>query len=114
MKKVIVCCFVALVGVFSLSSCGGGGYTEESKASMKETCSGLMKISYTDADASTICDCYINKLVEKYPKAEFTPEQNTACMDECSAGYKTKMEAEMEAQEAAMPADTTMTPAPAE
>lgn len=100
MKKSIVIAFAALVGIVSLSSCGGG-WTEENKASMKDTCSSLMTLSYDEADATAICDCYITKLVEKYPKADFTPEQNQAEMDSCSVGYKTASEKQAEAEAAA-------------
>jgi len=110
MKKSIVIAFVALVGIVSLSSCGGG-WTEENKASMKETCSSLMTLSYDEADATAICDCYINNLVEKYPKADFNPEQNQAEMDACSANYKTASEKQAEADAAAAAAaDTTAAP----
>jgi hypothetical protein len=100
MKKSIVIAFAALVGIVSLSSCGGG-WTEENKASMKETCAGLMKLSYDEADATAICDCYITSLVEKFPKADFNPEQNQAEMDGCAANYKTTAEKEAEAAAAA-------------
>jgi len=100
MKKSIVFALIALVGVVSLSSCGGG-WTEENKTSMKETCSSLMKISYDEADATAICDCYITGLVEKYPKADFNPDQNMAEMDACSANYKTTYDKEQEAAAAA-------------
>lgn len=105
MKKVIVYSFIALVGVFALSSCGGGGYTEESKAQLKDLCATGMKMTYTEADAASICDCYVNKLIEKYPTADFTPEQNVACMDECSATYKTQADQEAEAAAAQAAAD---------
>ena len=52
-----------------------------------------MEIAYPN-DAKSICDCYIDKLVAKYPKADFTPEQNSAIMDECSADAKKKAEEE--------------------
>jgi hypothetical protein len=108
MKKSIVFAFVAFAGAAILSSCGGG-WTDENKASMKETCSGLMKISYDETDATAICDCYINNLVQKYPKADFNPEQNQAEMDSCSTGYKTTFDKEQEAAAAAAAAavDTT-------
>ena len=108
MKKQIVVSLMALVGIFALSSCGGG-WTEENKVSMKNTCSTLMKISYDEADATAICTCYIDNLVKKYPKADFTPEQNTAEMDSCSSQYKSTFDKQMEAEAAAAAAqDTTM------
>lgn len=100
MKKSIVIAFAALVGIVSLSSCGGG-WTEDNKTSMKETCSSLMKLSYDEADAVAICDCYISNLVEKYPKADFNPDQNMAEMDACSSEYKTAYEKQTEAEAAA-------------
>lgn len=78
----------AIVTTLSFTSCGGG-WTPESKKASTESCTSLMEIVYPD-DAKTICDCYVNKLVEKFPKADFTPEQNTAAMDECSADAKKK------------------------
>jgi len=100
MKKSIVIAFAALVGIVSLSSCGGG-WTEDNKTSMKETCSSLMKLSYEETDAVAICDCYINNLVEKYPKADFNPDQNMAEMDACSANYQSTYEKQLAAEEAA-------------
>jgi len=90
--KKITLSAVALATVVSLSSCGGG-WSEETKKSSKEFCTTMMEISYPD-DAATICECYIEKLVAKYPKADFTPEQNTAIMDECSEPAKKKAEEE--------------------
>ncbi|MFY7861546.1 MAG: hypothetical protein ACOVP5_04905 [Chitinophagales bacterium] len=104
---------IAVCGVFALSSCGGG-WTEENKTQMKDTCSSLMKIRYDEADATAICSCYIDGLVKKYPNADFTPEQNTAEMDACSGNYKTTFEKQ---SEAAGSMDTMMegeTTAPAE
>lgn len=87
MKKFL---FTVAAGVLAMvfTSCGGG-WTEESKKSSKETCSSLMEIAYPD-DAVTICDCYVNKLVEQHPKADQTQEQAAAIMDECSADAKKK------------------------
>lgn len=103
MKKQFAVTFIALFGALALSSCGGG-WTEEKKTDMKNTCSGLMKINFDDADAVAICDCYINGLVQKFPKAGFTPDQNQAEMDACSANYKSIFDKKMEAQAAAMEA----------
>ncbi len=69
-----------------------GGWTEENKVSMTETCTALMSLSYDEADGMAICDCYMQSLVRKYPKADFTPEQNQAEMDACSANYMTSAE----------------------
>ncbi|MFN0031011.1 MAG: hypothetical protein ACKVOR_02515 [Flavobacteriales bacterium] len=94
MKKML---FAAAVAVsFTFASCGGG-WNEENKKSLKDTCTMLEKMSYDKADAGKICDCYIENLVKKYPDGDFTPEQNTAEMDACSKGYKTESEKSMEA-----------------
>lgn len=87
MKKFFFAFSAALVAM-AFTSCGGG-WTDESKKSYKETCTGLMEIAYPE-DAASICDCYVNKLVEKHPKADQTPEQATVIMDECSADAKKK------------------------
>lgn len=88
--------FLAGAALVSLASCGGG-WDEESKKSMKETCTSLQSIIYPD-DAASICDCYVNKLVEQYPNADMTPDQSGAVLDECSADAKAKAEAESEAK----------------
>jgi len=93
MKKSIAL-FFAACGIVALSSCGGG-WTEENKTSMKETCTSLQEIIYPD-DAKAICDCYVDKLVAQYPKADMTPEQTTAVLEECSADAKKKAEEEAE------------------
>jgi hypothetical protein len=87
MKKIFFA-VVAVAFTVAFTSCGGG-WTPETKESSHKICMIGMEISYPD-DAKSICDCYVNKLVEKYPKADFTPEQNTAIMDECSADAKKK------------------------
>jgi len=73
---------------FSFTSCGGG-WTPESKKQAAESCTSMMEIVYPD-DAKTICDCYVSKLAEKYPKADQTAEQSNTIMDECSADAKKK------------------------
>jgi hypothetical protein len=94
MKKMIYTGLsVALVIV--LQSCGSKGWTTEAKESAHKICKMGMDISYPD-DSQTICDCYIGKLAEKYPKADQTPDQSTALMDECSADAKKKADAEFE------------------
>jgi hypothetical protein len=80
----------------AFTSCGGG-WTEESKKSYNETCTSMMEIVYPD-DAKTICDCYVNKLAEKYPKADMTPDQASTIMDECSADAKKKADEAFEKQ----------------
>lgn len=84
----------------SLASCGGG-WNEESKASANKICKMGMEISYPD-DAATICDCYVNKLVTKFPKADQTPEQSSALMDECSADAKKKADEKFQMEMDAM------------
>ncbi|MDZ4752720.1 MAG: hypothetical protein SGI87_13970 [Flavobacteriales bacterium] len=93
MKKTILLSLAVMIVSVSLISCGGG-WTEENKTDMKSTCGTLMKMSFTDEDAATICDCYIEGLVKKYPKADFTPEQNSAEIDACSADATKKKEEE--------------------
>lgn len=94
MKKMIYTGLVfALVVV--LQSCGSKGWTPESKESAHKICKLGMGISYPD-DAQSICDCYVGKLAEKYPKADQTAEQSTALMDECSADAKKKADSEFE------------------
>jgi len=87
MKKFFFGIAVSVI-TLSLASCGGG-WNEESKASATKICKMGMEISYPD-DAATICDCYVSKLVAKYPKADQTPEQSSTLMDECSADAKKK------------------------
>lgn len=79
---------LAVVFTVSFTSCGGG-WTPETKKQAAESCTSMMEIVYPD-DAKTICDCYVNKLAEKYPKADQTAEQANTIMDECSADAKKK------------------------
>lgn len=88
--------FFAAAATLALTSCGGG-WSEENKTSMKETCTSLQEIIYPD-DAKAICDCYVDKLVAQYPNADMTPDQSMAVLDECSADAKAKAEAESEAK----------------
>ncbi|MFM1999353.1 MAG: hypothetical protein RL204_1300 [Bacteroidota bacterium] len=89
MKKQLAMLFVVAIAV-ALTSCGGG-WTDENKKETKELCTSLQSIIYPD-DAASICDCYVNKLVAGYPKADFTPEQSSALLEECSADAKKKAE----------------------
>lgn len=89
MKKTYFTMAIAAIA-FVFTSCSGG-WTPESKESSHKICMIGMEMSYPD-DAKAICDCYVNKLVEKFPKADFTPEQNGSTMDECSADAKKKAE----------------------
>lgn len=89
MKKVLFV-VASVVLTLSFASCGGG-WTPESKKEAAESCTSMMEIVYPD-DAKSICDCYVNKLAEKYPKADQTPDQSTVIMDECSADAKKKSE----------------------
>lgn len=94
MKKMIYTGLsVALIAV--LQSCGSKGWTPEAKESAHKICKMGMEISYP-ADAQSICDCYIGKLAEKYPKADQTTEQSEALLNECSADAKKKADSEFE------------------
>ncbi len=78
-----------------LASCGGG-WDEESKFKMKETCTSMMSEAYSATDAASICECYVSGLVAKYPKADFNQDQNYAEMERCSGGYKSIQEEQLE------------------
>ena len=99
MKKfffgVAVCAFT-----LSLASCGGG-WNEESKASANKICKMGMEISNPD-DAAAICDCFVNKLVTQFPKADQTADQSSALKDECIADAKIKAEEKFQQEMDAM------------
>ncbi len=88
---------LAIALAVTIQSCGSKGWTPETKESVRNICMIGMEISYPD-DANTICDCYLSKLVEKYPKADYTPDQNSAVLDECSADAKAKADSDLERQ----------------
>jgi len=94
MKKLIYT-GLSVALVFALQSCGSKGWTPESKESAHKICKIGMDISYPD-DSQAICDCYVGKLAEKYPKADQTPEQSEALLTDCSADAKQKADAEFE------------------
>ncbi|MBX7051785.1 MAG: hypothetical protein K1X54_07105 [Flavobacteriales bacterium] len=102
----------ALCVASAITSCGGG-WTEESKKSINESCVTMMERVYPD-DAKTICDCYVNKLAEKYPKNDMTTDQKTAVMDECSADAKKRADdiIEKEMDKVLNAGDTTATEVP--
>jgi hypothetical protein len=85
--------FALAVAAISFTSCGGG-WTEESKADMKSTCTSLQEIVYPN-DAKAICDCYVDKLAAQFPNADFSQEQAGVVLEECSADAKKKAEEEM-------------------
>jgi hypothetical protein len=97
--------------VVSFTSCGGG-WDDETKKELKSTCTELTKISYEETDAVAICECYVEGLVAKYPKADFTSEQAQADMEKCMEGHKSTFEMQMEQDASSMDmgSDTLSTP----
>lgn len=93
--------FAVLGSAMLLVACNPG-WTDETKAASKKLCSTLQSLSYDSTEANTICECYVNKLVEKFPDATQTEADQTAAMDECTAGVKTSAEKKAEAEVAAM------------
>jgi hypothetical protein len=77
----------------SLSSCTSG-WTEEIKADMTRTCNSGMTMSFSEEESNSICNCYIENLVKKYPAMEFTSAQNSAELDACSADARKRLKEE--------------------
>ena len=91
MKQIFYALTLVILGSFLLPSCGGG-WTDESKERIKNTCSDLMKITYSEEDAGKICDCYLEGLVKDFPKSNFKPEEAQKILEGCSGGYKSNLE----------------------
>jgi hypothetical protein len=106
MKKLIFAA-AAVVAAFTFTSCGGAGWTDETKKALKENCMMSQEIFYEKSEAEGICDCAVKGLVEKFPKADYSVDQQVAAMENCSKDIKSKLEKEMDKQLEESAADTT-------
>jgi hypothetical protein len=106
MKKLIFAA-AAVVAAFTFTSCGGAGWTDETKKALKENCLMSQEIFYEKSEAEGICDCAVKGLVEKFPKADYSVDQQVAAMEDCSKDIKSKLEKEMDKQLEESAADTT-------
>ncbi len=80
MKSVSVVCVVAvLVSMFACNK----GWTDTRQKELWESCVSITATTYDSTMANTICDCYVQNLVAKYPKGEFTREETAKVMMEC-------------------------------
>ena len=95
MKKQIALALVALTGILALNSCGGGGWTDLTKGLTRTGCE-IMVSDYDTTDAKAICDCYMTKIVEKYPDGMIGENENDSTITACKSGYKTMTEMKME------------------
>lgn len=92
MKSTLAFAIVLLV-ITSLSSCTSG-WTEEIKADMTRTCNSGMTMSFSEEESNSICNCYIENLVKKYPTMEFTSAQNSEELEACSADARKRLQEE--------------------
>jgi hypothetical protein len=92
MKSTLAFAIVLLV-ITSLSSCTSG-WTEEIKADMTRTCNSGMTMSFSEEESNSICNCYIENLVKKYPTMEFTSAQNSEELETCSADARKRLQEE--------------------
>lgn len=107
MKKMIFAA-AAIATAFTFGSCGSAGWTDETKKSLKENCMMSQEIFYEKSEAEGICDCAVKGMVEKFPKADYTVDNQMAAMEECSKDIKSKLEKQMEEQmQESMPSDTS-------
>lgn len=90
MTKTFRTFFLLSFVVTILSSCTSG-WTEENKADITRSCISGAKMSYSEEEAQSICNCYIENIVKKYPAMDYTSEQNTAELDACSADARKKL-----------------------
>ena len=84
---------IVLLVITSLSSCTSG-WTEEIKADMTRTCNSGMTMSFSEEESNSICNCYIENLVKKYPTMEFTSAQNSEELEACSADARKRLQEE--------------------
>jgi hypothetical protein len=73
--------------ILGLTSCEPG-WTSTRINQTKSTCIRLNTAMYGDTTAQQLCACYIEKLVERYPKNNQTPEQIQPIILECAAEVK--------------------------
>jgi len=99
MKRLNV--FFAVLAAAALLVACNPGWNDDTKASTRDNCKMAASIGYDSTDANAICDCYVNKLVEKFPEANQAPADAEAAMTDCQSGYMTSMEKQMKADEAA-------------
>lgn len=75
--------------VVLVSSCESR-WSSKNKQQLKESCLSIQEILYPE-DASMICDCYIEKLVKDFPKADMSDAQASEILLDCANGAKEKM-----------------------
>jgi hypothetical protein len=68
-----------LCGIFSCNK----GWTDTRQKELRESCISITATTYDSTMAKTICDCYVQNLVTKFPKGEFTREETSKVMKDC-------------------------------
>jgi hypothetical protein len=90
MTKTLRALLLLFVTLTSLGSCTSG-WTDEFKTDITRSCEAGMRMSFSEEESASICACYIDNLVKKYPAMDYTSAQNTAELDACSADAKSKL-----------------------
>jgi hypothetical protein len=75
------------------TSCDSG-WSEEIKTDLTRSCEDGARMAYGADEAKSICSCYIQNLVSKYPNMDYTSAQNSEVLEECSADAKKKKQDE--------------------
>ncbi len=92
MKKALLPLLIFSV-LLPFSSCNE--WSAKKKADLRESCVTLQELAYPK-DASSICDCYLSKLMEEYPNADMSEAQSTEILETCSMDAKIRLEQENE------------------
>ena len=76
------------IGVFAMAffSCSDDWSAEERK-SVKAKCVEVNQSLYLHGRADSICECYIQKLMERYPQNDQRPEDILPIVNECAAEF---------------------------
>lgn len=75
-----------LCSVLALQACSSP-WTEAEKGFVLQRCVLVNAPLYTEPKADSICQCYIEKLMERFPENNQKPEDILPIINECAAEF---------------------------
>ena len=84
MSKQLICYIAVFAMVFF--SCKSEWSAEE-RSRVKAKCVEVNQSLYLHGRADSICECYLQKLVERYPQNDQRPEDILTIVNECAAEF---------------------------
>jgi hypothetical protein len=66
------------------------GWSENARRKTNEKCRQINAPLYGQSRADSICNCYLEKLVAKFPQNNQRPDEILPIIEECSAAFPLK------------------------